>query len=84
MNVTQNDGQRGGSTIDGRATRHPGYQLSQTIRKRIEEHFGVGRIRQTIFRGLQRVDQHFKLTITASNHHKDGLNIVRGTAGALE
>ena len=45
--------------------------VSLTIRKRIEEHFGwgktVGRIRQTVFRGLQRVDQHFKLTMTASN-----------------
>jgi len=27
----------------------------------------VGRIRQTVFRGLQRVDQQFKLTMTASN-----------------
>ena len=49
----------------------PGYRLSQIIRKRIEEHFGwgktIGRIRQTVFRGLQRVDQHFKLTMTASN-----------------
>ena len=36
----------------------PGYALSQTIRKRIEEHFGwgktVGHIRQTMFRGLRR------------------------------
>ena len=62
---------RGGSTIDVRTTRHPGYLLSQTIRKRIEEHFGwgktIGRIRQTVYRGLRRVDQHFKLTMTASN-----------------
>lgn len=37
----------------------------------LEEHFGwgktVGRIRQTVYRGLRRVDQHFKLTMTASN-----------------
>ena len=69
--VAQNDARRGGSAIDGRTTRHDGYQLSQTIRKRIEEHFGwgktVGRIRQTVYRGLRRVDQHFKLTMTASN-----------------
>ena len=62
---------RGASTLDTRTTRHPGYLLSQTIRKRIEEHFGwaktIGRIRQTVYRGLRRVDQHFKLTITASN-----------------
>lgn len=69
--VAQNSARRGGSAIDSRTTRHEGYRLSQTIRKRIEEHFGwgktVGRIRQTVYRGLQRVDQHFKLTMTASN-----------------
>ena len=69
--VAQNDSRRGGSAIDGRTTRHIGYRLSQTIRKRIEEHFGwsktVGHIRQTVFRGLERVDQHFKLTMAASN-----------------
>jgi len=69
--VACNDTRRGGSAIDGRTTRHPAYHLSQVIRKRIEEHFGwgktVGRIRQTVFRGLQRVDQQFKLTMTASN-----------------
>ena len=69
--VACNDTRRGGSAIDARTTRHAGYQLSQTIRKRIEEHFGwgktVGRIRQTVYRGLKRVDQHFKLTMTASN-----------------
>ena len=62
---------RGSSTIDARTTRHPGYVISQLVRKRIEEHFGwgktVGHIRQTVYRGIQRVDQHFKLTMTASN-----------------
>jgi transposase len=69
--VAANDTRRGGSAIDGRTTRHASYHISQTIRKRIEEHFGwgktIGRIRQTVFRGLQRVDQQFKLTMTASN-----------------
>ena len=69
--IAANDTRRGGSTVDGRTTRHVGYELSQIVRKRIEEHFGwgktVGRIRQTVFRGLRRVDQHFKLTVTASN-----------------
>jgi len=69
--VACNDTRRGGSAIDARTTRHIGYELSQMIRKRIEEHFGwgktVGRIRQTVYRGLRRVDQHFKLTMTASN-----------------
>jgi transposase len=69
--VASNDARRGGSAIDARTTRHAGYVLSQSVRKRIEEHFGwgktVGHIRQTVYRGLQRVDQHFKLTMTASN-----------------
>jgi transposase len=69
--VAANDTRIGGSAIDGRTTRHDGYAISQTIRKRIEEHFGwgktVGRIRQTLYRGIQKVDQHFKLTMTASN-----------------
>jgi hypothetical protein len=61
----------GGSATDGRTTRHGGYEVRQVIRKRIEEHFGwgktMGRIRQTVYRGLRRVDQHFKLTMVASN-----------------
>ena len=69
--VAQNLERRGGSAIDARTTRHGGYAVSQAIRKRIEEHFGwgktVGRIRQTVFRGLRRVDQQFKLTMAASN-----------------
>ena len=68
--VARNDSARR-SAIDGRTTRHAGYGLSQISRKRIEEHFGwgktVGRIRQTVYRGIGRVDQHFKLTMTASN-----------------
>jgi hypothetical protein len=43
----------------------------QVICKRIEEHFGrgktIGRIRQTVYRGIKRVDRHFKLMIVASN-----------------
>lgn len=38
-----------------------GCRISQVIRKRTQQQFGwgkmVGRIRQTVFRGLQRVDQ---------------------------
>jgi transposase len=69
--VAQNLTHQGGSAIDGRTTSSPGYAISQRLRKRIEEHFGwgktVGRIRQTVYRGIKRVDQHFKLTMTASN-----------------
>jgi transposase len=67
MNVERN----GGSAIDRRTARHDSYRTSQRIRKRIEEHFGwaktVGRIRQTVFRGINRVDQQFKLNMLASN-----------------
>ncbi len=49
------------SAIDGRTTRHPGYAISQRLRKRVEEIFGwmktVGGFRKTRFRGLERV--HF-------------------------
>jgi hypothetical protein len=47
------------SAIDGRTTRHPGYAVSQRIRKRIEEVFGwtktVAGQRKTRFRGLPNV-----------------------------
>ena len=69
--VARHERRWGGRAIDGRTTRHGGYAMSQVIRKRIEEHFGwgktVGRIRQTVYRGLKKVDQHFKLTMAASN-----------------
>lgn len=46
------------SRIDRRTTRHPGYALSQRLRKRVEEIFGwkktVGGFRRTRFRGLAR------------------------------
>ncbi len=49
--VAQNTGRKGGSTIDGRTTRHPGYTVSQRRRKRVEEIFGwmktVGNCRRT-------------------------------------
>jgi transposase len=47
-----------GSAIDSRTTRHPGYAVSQRIRKRVEEIFGwaktVGNFRKTRFRGKPR------------------------------
>ena len=69
--VAQNIERRGGSAIDGRTTRHEGYAISQRIRKRIEEAFGwakeIGQLRQTKFRGLVRVRQHFIWVMTAYN-----------------
>lgn len=42
---------KSGSAVDGRTTRHPGYRVSQRLRKRIEEGFGwlktVGGLRKT-------------------------------------
>jgi transposase len=56
--VAKNEGPRRSSAIDGRTTRHPGYSVSQVIRKRVEEIFGwtktVANFRKTRFRGLER------------------------------
>ena len=61
-----------GSAIDGRTTRHIGYEISQRIRKRIEEPFGWGKaggggIRKVKVRGLKRVGAVFKMTMAAYN-----------------
>jgi IS5 family transposase len=54
--VAQSIHRRGGSAIDARTTRQPGYAISQRVRKRIEEVFGwmktVGNFRKTRFRGF--------------------------------
>jgi transposase len=68
--VAQNNKNRR-SAIDGRTTRHPGYKVSQRIRKRIEEVFGwmktVGGQRKTRFRGTARVGWMFTLGAAATN-----------------
>ncbi len=59
------------SAIDGRTTRYAGYEVSQRIRKRVEEVFGwmktVGLIRKTRHRGTDRVGWVFTFTAAASN-----------------
>ena len=59
------------SAIDGRTTRHPGYLVSQRLRKRVEEIFGwmktVGGFRQTRYRGLDRTGLAGYLVATAYN-----------------
>ena len=69
--VAQNLTRRGGSAIDARTTRHPGYAISQRIRKRIEEGFGwaksIGSMDKTKFRGTARVSFQFVLTMAAYN-----------------
>jgi transposase len=69
--VAQNTTRRGGSAIDGRTTRHPGYAVSQRLRKRVEEIFGwlktVGGMRKTRFRGTARVGWMFTWALAAYN-----------------
>ena len=69
--VAQNDKRPGGSAIDGRTTRHAGYQVSQRKRKRIEEVFGwvktVAMLRKTRHRGVETVGWVFTFTATAYN-----------------
>jgi IS5 family transposase len=60
-----------GSAIDGRTTRHSGYQVSQKTRKRVEEIFGwmktVGILRKTRHRGKTRVSWINQFTMAAYN-----------------
>ena len=68
--VAQNNKRRQ-SAIDGRTTRHPGYQVSQQKRKRVEEIFGwmktVGGMRKLRHRGLKVVTWMFTLAAAAYN-----------------
>jgi len=58
-------------TLDRRTTRHPGYTVSQRVRKRIEEVFGwmktVGGMRKLKHRGGERVNWQFLFTAAAYN-----------------
>jgi transposase len=59
------------SAIDARTTRHPGHQLSQRLRKRIEEPFGwmktVGGGRKLRYIGRERNRAWFKTTAAVYN-----------------
>jgi transposase len=59
------------SAIDGRTTRHPGYDISLRIRKRIEEAFGwaktVAGLRKARHRGLLKIDWQFTFAMAAYN-----------------
>jgi len=69
--VAQNSGRSGGSAIDERTTRHPGYTVSQQKRKRVEEICGwlknIGLQRQTRLRGTARVAWMFVFATAAYN-----------------
>ena len=68
--VAQNDTNRS-SAIDARTTRHPGYDVSQRVRKRVEEIFGwlktVGLLRKVKHRGTERVDSTFRFGLAVYN-----------------
>ena len=53
------------------ANRHPGYEISQRIRKRVEEAFGwaktVAGLRKMRHRGLPKVGWQFTLAMAAYN-----------------
>jgi transposase len=59
------------SAIDGRTTRHPGYEVSQRKRKRVEEIFGwlkaFSIMRRPHFRGLDRIEYLFKFAVSVYN-----------------
>lgn len=61
----------GGSAIDGRTTRHPGYAVSQRKRKLVEQTFGwmktVGGLRKLRHRGGRLVTWIFTFTAAAYN-----------------
>ena len=69
--VARNLARAGGSALDARTVRHPGYEISQWIRKRVEEAFGwmktIGGLRRTRYRGRERVQMHAYLVAAAYN-----------------
>ena len=71
MRVTPHIAQKERSAVDGRTTRHVGYQTSQRVRKRVEEVFGwmktIGLLRKLRHRGLERVGWMFTFTAAAYN-----------------
>jgi len=69
INVTPHLARRQTSNLDGRPTRHVGYQVSQRIRKRVEEIFGwvktVGGGRKLRYIGIERNRLWWELTAAA-------------------
>lgn len=64
-------GKRRKTAVDGRTTRHPGYDISLRCRKRIEEVFGwiksSAGLAKVKLRGRDRVDAAFTLALAAYN-----------------
>ena len=80
--VAQNTRAPGGSAIDERTTRFPGYAISQRFRKRIEEIFGwaktIGGFRRTRFKGRARTQQAAYFVGAAYNLIRIG-NLIEAT-----
>src|SRR5712664_3792870 len=61
--VARNQKRPGGSAIDGHTARHAGYEISQRVRKRVEEIFGwmktIGLLKKLRHRGQARVKWMF-------------------------
>ena len=62
---------RHSSSIDGRTTRHSGYETSQKIRKRVEEIFGwvkcYGLMRKPMYRGKEKIGWGFSFSLSVYN-----------------
>jgi transposase len=71
MKITPHVARRQTSKVDGRTTRHAGYQVSQRIRKRVEEIFGwvktIGGGRKLRYKGIERNRLWWELTAAAYN-----------------
>lgn len=69
--VAQNTNRPGGSAIDARTSRHPGYKISQQKRKRIEECFAwlktIALLRKLRHRGIFKVGWIFTFAAAAYN-----------------
>lgn len=69
--VAQNQHARRRSAIGSRTTRHPGYNVSQVVRRRIESIFGwlktYGGLRKTRFRGVAKVQLAARIAAAAYN-----------------
>jgi transposase len=69
MTITPHVARRETSIVDGRTTRHSGYQISQRIRKRVEEIFGwdktVAGGRKLRYKGVERNGLWWELTAAA-------------------
>ena len=69
--VTPHVARKQNSAIDGRTTRHPGYQASQKVRKRIEQVFGwlktIGGLRKTRYKGRAKTELYTTMAGAAYN-----------------